>query len=194
MKKRQFKLLASVVSLALVIAIVTVGVWALNSYSVSITNSVAYTATGQVMATISGTKAAGENTTLKTGGGVIDDVTIDNTIVENGTFEIGNVELTATVEGPGEEVVFIYTVTVTNDYTTAHTGNTSLKVTFTAPTNGTNGDVEVAYTGVTGAAAVTTLAPQGSVTMTVTITFDANVTFADETYDASMALEAVPAV
>jgi cytoskeletal protein RodZ len=197
MKKRQFKLFASIVSLALVIAIVTVGVWALNQYTVSVTNTVSFTAKGQVMATITGTKAVDEtNTNLKTPGADIAGITIDNTTTETaaGTLAIGTVELEAKAEGPGETVIFIYTVTVANDHTTGASGNSSLKVTFTAPTNGANGTVDVAYTGVTGAAAVTTLAPEETITMTVTITFDANVTFANETYNGSIALEAVAAV
>ncbi|MDD3862488.1 MAG: hypothetical protein PHV79_01355, partial [Clostridia bacterium] len=140
MKKRQFKLFASIVSLALVIAIVTVGVWALNQYTVQITNTVSFTAKGQVMATISGTKKAGDNTTLATGAGDIADVEIDNTTTETaaGTLAIGTVELEAKVEGPGEKVVFIYEVTVKNDYGATDTGNTSLEVEFTPPVSTTH--------------------------------------------------------
>ncbi|MDD2445682.1 MAG: hypothetical protein PHX09_02610, partial [Clostridia bacterium] len=90
--KKRIKLIASLTSLTLVLAVMTVGVMAATKLTVNFSNSVTYLASAHVKAIISGTKLAGENTIISGGGEAITPINISGSGVETGkVLAIGDV-------------------------------------------------------------------------------------------------------
>lgn len=156
MKKRKIKLLASLTSLVLVVAVMAVGVWAASSAKVNITGNVSYTATGNIKSTITLTensKASTITPTISEGEGT-KPVASAGKLVFNGseaadltgTFTLGSngtITLPAT-EGQTDDVTYSYTITITNDYKTSDTASKkNLKVTVTGPTE--NDNISISY-------------------------------------------------
>lgn len=157
MKKRKIKLLASLTSLVLVVAVMAVGVWAASSATVKITGNVSYTASGNIKSTIILTENSEESTitpTVSGGSEGTKPVASAGKLVFNGSEEAGltgtftlgtagTINLTAT-EGQTENVTYSYTITIKNDYTVEETASKkNLKVTVTGLTE--NDNISISY-------------------------------------------------
>ena len=132
MKKRKIKLLASLTSLVLVVAVMAVGVWAASSATVNITGNVSYTAKGNVSATVSVTDIDGSSQSDKS-------VTIapTETTSEAKEISLGEGLTVKQVEGSTASATWSYTFTIKNNYTEA-AENTTLYAKVTLPSAGTN--------------------------------------------------------
>ena len=132
MKKRKIKLLASLTSLVLVVAVMAVGVWAASSATVNITGNVSYTAKGNVSATVSVTDIDGSSQSNKS-------VTIapTETTSEAKEISLGEGLTVKQVEGSTASATWSYTFTIKNNYTEA-AENTTLYAKVTLPSAGTN--------------------------------------------------------
>lgn len=132
MKKRKIKLLASLTSLVLVVAVMAVGVWAASNATVNITGSVSYTAKGNVSATVSVTDIDGSPQSEKS-------VTIAPTETASTAEEIslGTGLTVKQVEGSSATATWSYTFTIKNNYAEA-AENTTLYAKVTLPDAGTN--------------------------------------------------------
>lgn len=125
MKKRKFKLLASLTSLVLVVAVMAVGVWAAVQHNVTITSNVGFTANG-----ISGVLTAGVTGT--TGAGVYDQDGSDTFSITDdlfGTWAIGSIVFVPD-ETTGIPTDIVYTVTIEN------TGSEAIAVSLLLPRGG----------------------------------------------------------
>ena len=157
MKKRKIKLLASLTSLVLVVAVMAVGVWAASSATVNITGNVSYTASGNIKSTITlkeNSKASTITPTVSGGGDGTKPAASAGQLVFKGSEEAdltgtfalgtaGTINLTAT-EGQTADVTYSYTITIKNDYTTSDTASKkNLEVTVTEPTVG--GNISISY-------------------------------------------------
>lgn len=119
MNNRKSKLYASLVSLALVVAVMAVGVWAATTQSINVTTTISFSATGvsgTISATLEGTAATQYyNTTNAAGGTAISfspssDELADWTLGGTTPLAIGS------TDGVANDVV--YTFTITNSSTT----------------------------------------------------------------------------
>ena len=189
MKKRKIKLLASLTSLVLVVAVMAVGVWAASTATVNITGNVTYTASGNVNATIAGSHAVtGANNVLEDITSVTfdgDETTSDNT----GTLAVGDITLTV-AEGTSADTAITYTLTIkiTNNWTSSTGGtNNYLKVVLTNPTTMTG----ITVGGDFASETTLTIAPEASKTLTFTIKGTAGAGFSASLAGASLALSAV---
>ena len=189
MKKRKIKLLASLTSLVLVVAVMAVGVWAASTATVNITGSVTYSAQGNVKATIAGShEVTGATNVLDT----IDSVVFDGeeaTGANTGTLAVGDITLTV-AEGTSADTAITYTltITITNNWTSGEGGtNNYLKVALTNPTSMTN----ITVGGDFASETTLTIAPEASKTLTFTIKGTAGAGFAANLAGASLALSAV---
>lgn len=189
MKKRKIKLLASLTSLVLVVAVMAVGVWAASTATVKITGNVSYNATGNVNATIAGShEVAGAIDNL----GTIDSVTFkgSETASNNtGTLAVGEITLTVE-EGTSADTAITYTLTIkiTNNWTSSTGGtNNHLQVVLTKPT-----DPNITVGGDFSAETTTLkIAPGDSKNLTFTISGTAGTGFSASLEGASLALKAV---
>ena len=182
--KRKIKLISTIASLALVLAIMTFTALAAQSVNVLITNNVSYNVSANVKAIISATKEAGNNTIIKSGGDDIEPIIFTGDEDEEaadakGELILGDVELEAVSIASGKTIIFSYTITIEN---TASSDDdfSHLTVVFDAPIElpyiGGYG-VSVIYGGTytsTGHSNTSTLAPGQTHTMTVIFTGDAN--------------------
>lgn len=189
MKKRKIKLLASLTSLVLVVAVMAVGVWAASTATVNITGSVTYSAQGNVKATIAGShEVTGANNVLEE----IDPVTFDGdetTSDNTGTLAVGDITLTV-AEGTSADTAITYTLTIkiTNNWTSSTGGtNNYLKVVLTNPTTMTG----ITVGGDFASETTLTIAPEASKTLTFTIKGTAGAGFSASLAGASLALSAV---
>ena len=189
MKKRKIKLLASLTSLVLVVAVMAVGVWAASTATVNITGSVTYNAQGNVKATIAGShEVTGANNVLEE----IDPVTFDGdetTSDNTGTLAVGDITLTV-AEGTSADTAITYTLTIkiTNNWTSSTGGtNNYLKVVLTNPTTMTG----ITVGGDFASETTLTIAPEASKTLTFTIKGTAGAGFSASLAGASLALSAV---
>lgn len=183
--KRKIKLISTIASLALVLAIMTFTALAAQSVNVLITNNVSYNVSANVKAIISATKEAGNNTIIKSGGDDIEPIIFTGDEDEEaadakGELILGDVELEAVSIASGKTIIFSYTITIEN---TASSDDdfSHLTVVFDAPIElpyiGGYG-VSVIYGGTytsTGHSNTSTLAPGQTHTMTVIFTGDANI-------------------
>lgn len=189
MKKRKIKLLASLTSLVLVVAVMAVGVWAASTATVNITGSVTYSAQGNVKATIAGShEVTGATNVLDP----ITSVTFDGTETTDdntGTLAVGDITLTV-AEGTSAETVITYTLTIeiTNDWTSSTGGtNNYLKVVLTNPTTMTG----ITVGGDFASETTLTIAPEETKTLKFTISGTAGTGFSANLAGASLALSAV---
>ena len=188
MKKRKIKLLASLTSLVLVVAVMAVGVWAASTATVNITGSVTYNAQGNVKATIAGShKVEGATNVLDS----IDPVTFNGTETTNnpGSLEVGDITLTV-AEGTSASATITYTltITITNNWTSGEGGtNNYLKVVLTNPTTMTG----ITVGGDFASETTLTIAPEASKTLTFTISGTAGAGFSANLGGASLTLSAV---
>ena len=210
MGKRHLKLLASLTSLVLVLAVMAIGVWAAASATVSINGTVNYTASGNIRATVTLTEndVASTATPTVTGGaeGTKPTATAGSLVFAGGeeagltgTFALGTggtITLTAT-EGQTANVEYSYSLTIKNDYTTTDLAtNKSLQIVFTLPTADerltiTTPDVGgTTWTDNTATRSIT-LAPQETATITVAFSGDPNVTVTNLSVASSLSLSAV---
>ncbi len=194
MKKRKIKLLASLTSLVLVVAVMAVGVWAASSATVNITGNVSYTASGNIKSTITlkeNNEASTITPTVSGGSDEANPVASEGQLVFNGSEEAGltgtftlgtagTINLTAT-EGQIEDVTYSYTITIKNDYTVEDTASKkNLKVTVTEPTE--NPNISISYDKGDNTADwsdtdnTITIEPGKTVSYTVTFTTDPNTT------------------
>ena len=180
MKKRKFKLFASLTSLVLVVAVMAVGVWAASSATATISGTVGLTAVGNVNATIQAAEGTKSNVTAT--GLNITAETIEST-ENSGALALGTISLTAT-EGLASDAAISYSVvvTITNAWTAGQGGElNNLKVEATAATGvtlgftsgdvlepGENTTVTFTWTGTAGSSTLTQN-PLGSA-FTVTLT------------------------
>ncbi|MDD2445687.1 MAG: hypothetical protein PHX09_02635 [Clostridia bacterium] len=192
-KKRKF--ITSIIALTLVLAVMTVGVMAATSLTVNFSNSVTYTASAHVKATISATQTAGANTSFQGGTGA-NPTPISLIGSEDETaqlIEMGDVILSATDTSVGT-IIYSYTVTVLNEATLDDEFK-YLTVTFISPATKTYAagsyGIEVAYSGtVASPSATKTLSPSETLTMTVTFTGDVSVSHSED-FSGSISLESV---
>ena len=120
MKKRKIKLISSVASLALVCAVLSVGVWATASQSVNVQTTVTFTAvgvSGSVTATLTGLDQTTYyyNTTNAVGGSAIA-FTPKSTPLADWTLGTTDPLAIDTTDGVSSDIV--YTFTITNTSTT----------------------------------------------------------------------------
>ncbi len=136
MKKRKIKLLASLTSLVLVVAVMAVGVWAASSATVKITGNVSYNAKGNVSATIAVTDIDGSSQSDQPDKSVTiapTATTSDNTE----SISLGDSLTVEQVEGSGTAATWSYTFTIKNNYAEA-AENTTLYAKVTLPSAGDN--------------------------------------------------------
>ena len=189
MKKRKIKLLASLTSLVLVVAVMAVGVWAASNATVNITGNVSYTASGNVNATIAGShEVTGATNVLDPITSVVFDGT-ETASNNTGALEVGDITLTV-AEGTSAdaEITYTLTITITNNWTSGEGGtNNYLKVVLTNPTSMTN----ITVGGDFASETTLTIAPEASKTLTFTISGTAGAGFSASLAGASLALSAV---
>lgn len=133
MKKRKIKLLASLTSLVLVVAVMAVGVWAASSATVKITGNVSYNAKGNVSATVSVTDIDGTSQSDKSATIAPTATTSNNTE----SFSLGTGLTVKQVEGSDASATWSYTFTIKNNYTVP-AENTTLYAKVTLPSAGDN--------------------------------------------------------
>lgn len=197
MKKRKIKLLASLTSLVLVVAVMAVGVWAASSATVNITGNVSYNAKGNVSATVSVTDIDGTSQSEKS-------VTIAPTATTSNNTEslsLGEDLTVKQVEGSTATATWSYTFTIKNNYTVA-AENTTLYAKVTLPEAGTNYTIAatVATPSVSEGAAQTytseteiELAENETATFVITLTVtDVAVSIGDADVGSSIALSVTP--
>lgn len=195
MKKRKIKLLASLTSLVLVVAVMAVGVWAASSATVKITGNVSYAAKGNVSATISVTDIDGSSQSDKS-------VTIapTETTSEAKNLSLGESLTVKQVEGSDASATWSYTFTIKNNYTVS-AENTTLYAKVTLPSSGTNYSISatVAIPSVESGAAQSytsgteiTLAENATATFVITLTVtDVAVSIGSADVGSSIALNVV---
>ena len=182
MKKRKFKLLASITSLVLVVAVMAIGVWAATQQAVNVTTNVTFTASG-VSGSISGTL-----TGLTDNDPLTDDDThyynLDNTSEGAALTFSPSVPLTpntwtiaATAIGDNGEGLansLVYTFTISNSSTTTAMALTISNVTVdtNAITAGGDSVSNILFTSTSEAANALTKTIAKSTTETYTLTFD----------------------
>lgn len=184
MKKRKIKLLASLTSLVLVVAVMAVGVWAASSATVNITGNVSYNAKGNVSATVSVTEIDGSSQSDKS-------VTIAPTETSSEAKEIslGEGLTVKQVEGSTASATWSYTFTIKNNYAEA-AEKTTLYAKVTLPSAGTNYSISatVAIPSVeSGAAQPYTTDTEITLAENVTATFVITLTVTDVTASISSA-------
>ena len=120
MKLRKIKLLSSIASVGMVMAVLGVGVWAAASQSVNVNTTVTFTATG-VSGTITGTLTGLDNTTYyynttnATGGTAI---AFSPKTEPLGDWTLGTTDPLAINNTDGEPANIVYSFTITNSSTT----------------------------------------------------------------------------
>lgn len=135
MKTRKIKLISSIASLALVFAVLTIGVWATASQSVNVRTTVTFTASG-VSGTIIGTLTGLDNTTYHynttsaDGGTAIAFSPKSDPLVD---WTLGTTDPLAINVTDGEASDIVYNFTITNASTTDN-----MNATISAVTVGTN--------------------------------------------------------
>ncbi len=187
MKKRKIKLFASLTSLVLVVAVMAVGVWAASNATVNITGNVSYTANGNVNATITldqtlnGTELGAQQTAEFLGN--------ETSSASTKTLKLGNegtVTLSQKEDDPSADIVYTYTVVITNNAATTES-NPNLTIVFTGTAEvSTNTPTKVAYsyedTSIEGSwsnadankTSTITIAPTETATIVFTLTQSAN--------------------
>lgn len=175
MNQRKLKLISSFAALALVFAVLAVGVWAAATQTVNITTTVKFTATG-VSGTISGTLTGLDDTTYyynstnASGGEAItfnpkSDALVDWTLGDTTALDVD------VTDGVPSSLVYTFTITnastsnVMNGSITALTAGTNL--TLTSITQDTT-----ALTATTGTYALSSIAASGSTTLVLTFDVD----------------------
>jgi len=132
--RKKIKFITSIITLALVITVMSIGVMAATNLTVNFSNSITYTATPHVKATISATKTVGANTSFEGGTGANPSpITLTGSGDESGqAFEIGDVILNAT-DSTTSTIIYSYSITVLNNAILDDEFQ-YLTVTFTSPT------------------------------------------------------------
>ena len=199
---KKLRLFTSIASLTLVIAVMSVAIWAAANATVTIGGTINYTATGNIRATVALQEnganststptitggAAGNQPTATAGQLVFDG---DEEAGLTGAFQLGTagtITLTAT-DGQTENVTYSYTVTITNDYATADTAtNKSLSVTFTLPTSTDYTTVTATGWDGDGATRTITLEPTESASVTVLFSVNPNISVTNYSIASSLAL------
>lgn len=208
MKKRKIKLLASLTSLVLVVAVMAVGVWAASTATVNITGNVSYTANGNVNATITldqtlNSEALGTQQTAEFEG---NETSSDNTkALQLGALNDGVVTLSQVETNPSADIVYTYTVVITNN-AAASESNPNLTVAFDglasvsadAPTKisyaySTTATETTGWTDSVNDEATITLAPTETATIVFTLTQSANNTLTSTNIGAAITLTAAAA-
>ena len=203
MKKRKIKLLASLTSLVLVVAVMAVGVWAASTASVSITGNVSYTTDGNVNASITldqtlNGEELGEQQTATFAGN-------ETSSASTKTLKLGNegtVTLSQVETNPSADIVYTYTVVITNNAATTESNpNLTIVFTGTAEVN-TNVPTKVAYSYTTTSTegswtnadanktSTITIAPTEKATIVFTLTQSANNTLSPTDIGAAITLTA----
>ena len=185
--KKKFKLLTSIASLGLALALGVFGVLAATNQTVTITNTVDFEATKNVKAIVSLAQPSLTGATLKSGSlAEAKSVDFDGTepADENTAWALGDLEFVANAGNTGT-IVYSYTVTISNEAEATDSAKT-LVVSVTVPAEKayaagsygievtTTGDLALDGTTVSGDIAITEDA-----TYTVQITIDANASIGD---------------
>lgn len=190
--KRKFKLITSVASLCLAIALMAFGVYAASAPKLTVSGTVSFNAEN-VYATV--TIQKGKGTTL-------DGITLTDVDVTKGVWGAGtsneNAQATANVDETLDDrnVAYKYVVTIKNDFKE----NVSIKGTFgtqvpalTASTTGATLTATVAGgsegNGAVAAAGTFTIAPNTSATITVTLVIDPAVASANISANLGMVID-----
>ena len=197
MKKRKVKLLASIASLVLVFAVMSIGVWAAATQSVSVSTKVTFTATG-VSGNISGTLTGLDSTTYyynstNATGGTAVEFTPSSAALP--AWNLG-AETALTINGTeGQAADIVYSFTIANSSTTD-----AIVAAIEDLTVGTNLEIisvtqdDQPVSGTTGTYNLTNIAVSDSTTVVITIgvTNDA-VSITDQTIGFSINLSSVNA-
>lgn len=190
--KRKFKLITSVASLCLAIALMAFGVYAASAPKLTVSGTVSFNAEN-VYATV---------TIQKGKGATLDDITLTDVTVTKGVWTTGTSNDDAKAEANVDEtlddqnVAYKYVVTIKNDFKE----NVSIKGTFgtqvPALTAGTKGAELVATVaggsegnGAVAAAGTFTIAPNTSATITVTLVIDPAVASANISANLGMVID-----
>ena len=176
--KRKFKLITSVASLCLALTMMIFGVRAATNPQITVTGTVSFSATN-VLATISGVKGTGVDTTWTTD---LQDIVYTVGTADAQSMDVGTISLTDAVTSGG------YKITVTSDF--ASGSNSLIKITSELPSTITGTGYTVSYTGDANWTTATTtgLTAGASTTVTVTITVDPAVASATFTEDIGMSI------
>ena len=119
MSNRKSKLFASLVSLALVIAVLAVGVWAATTQSINVTTTISFSATGvsgTVSATLEGVATTQYYNTTNAAGGTAIAFSPSSAALENWTLGGTTPLAIGATDGVANNVV--YTFNITNSSTT----------------------------------------------------------------------------
>ena len=189
MKKRKIKLLASLTSLVLVVAVMAVGVWAASTATVNITGSVSYIANGNVKATITldqtlNSEELGTQQTAQFAGNETSSTNIK--ALQLGASNDGVVTLSQVETDPSADIVYTYTVVIENN-AEASESNPNLTVAFDGAANvSADAPTKISYAYTTTATTTTgwtdsvndqatiKLAPGETATIVFTLTQSAN--------------------
>lgn len=190
--KRKFKLITSVASLCLAIALMAFGVYAASAPKLTVSGTVSFNAEN-VYATV---------TIQKGKGATLDDITLTDVTVTKGVWTTGTSNDDAKAEANVDEtlddqnVAYKYVVTIKNDFKE----NVSIKGTFgtqvpalTADTKGAELVATVAGgsegNGAVAAAGTFTIAPNTSATITVTLVINPAVASANISANLGMVID-----
>ena len=150
MKSRKIKLLASLTSLVLVVAVMAVGVWAASTVTVNVTGTVSFGAVDNVLATVTTDKSGQSKITVTKDGTEGSPLTLSDLVVNAQTGE------------------YVYTITIKNDRPADDQADKA-KIQAVATANsasGTNYTVTVDNSGAASIAPNTT----GTITVTFQVT------------------------
>ena len=168
---RKSKLFASLVSLALVVAVMAVGVWAATTQAVNVTTTVSFSATGvsgTISATLEGVATTQYYNSTNASGGTAIEFSPSSSELADWTLGATTPLAISATDGVANDVV--YTFTITNASTTE-----AIVVAFNDLTVGTNLEVVsvtqdgTEVTGTSGDYAMTNIAESGSSVIVVTV-------------------------
>ena len=168
--KRKFKLITSIASLGLSLALMVVGVFAAATPQITVDGTVSFAAEN-VFATITGVKGTGENTTWANA--------LENIVYEVGTEDaqtmtVGEINLSDAVTTGG------YKITVTSDFDA--TSNARVRITSTLPETVSGQGYTVTYTGDANWTTATTTGLTGGQSAVLTVTVVVNPAIANATF------------
>ena len=168
--KRKFKLITSIASLGLSLALMVIGVYAAATPQISVEGTVSFAAEN-VFATISGVKGTGASTTWAT---ALEDVVYEVGTEDAQAMAVGEIVLSDAITTGG------YQITITSNFDP--TSNALVKITSTLPQTITAQGYTVTFAGDANWTTATTTGLTGGQSAVLTVTVEVNPAVANATF------------